>query len=1143
MAGQTIQTTIAINATVGNGFSKAGATLTELGTLVNGVSQQLIEFGKDSIGVYRDYEMSMTDAEVALSTTYGRGTTQLSSVMTQLDAAATEWAATTIFHTNDVGNAIAEAAHAGWDLDQIMSGIPAAMQLAQAGGIDLSEAVNYIVKATSAAGIGFEDMGNFIDLWAFAANSSATNIDEMGEAMLRMGSTMRFAGNPEELMTLIAVTANAGTVGSAAGTLIRNSMLRLIAPTDKAKEAMGELGATSEETAEIMGDEQLAAANARLAAQGFSAYDENGQLKSTLDTYRDLYVSLGEIAGGYENIEKNEDALGILAAIFPTRTITEALTLLRGAAEGYDGLYEAMMGGDAEGYGQYAADTMMDTLNGKIETFESKVERLKQLTGEELSGPLESLLGTLGGFVDTISGMDDGAFSVLVGGLTGLATAGPGLFIAAGAMRFIGAFVANPALVGGALGVAALAAALGALAAYSDVQFEGNFGQLELDLTTLKTNVDNLTTDAEEEYGQLKEHTDKINQLATEYQTAVTNFNSELATDVLTGKTLSKEDIGKLKGYGKALSDTVIQGIQESRQKSQTFLNLILGDTAEEGEFETYSDLYDSETEYYGGLLGEAQQIGEQIQQAIAKGLENDGVLDEAERSIIQDLEGRLNRIQAEIAERTAQADYYAGLEKAGRVSKDSMDEYMEYLAQNHADRTEEMNTLFDEQLGVARASYEKDLGHAVTDEEWQATDQYALIQQARQEAIQQIAEQTASLAQTAFNTLMGDSDLADSWAFARRVMEEAPKDENGNVDYDNIDWAGYIQRGEVPENFYKNLDTLQHGSWLFGLGPSEFGKMLEPWKDLPGVSEMYDMFSGGFFEGSGLGNLEGSAANFQQEHGGWTSSGQFGEFNEGHELEATVHADTSEVNSEIQSVQPDPIEAPVEPEVQGETQSPTMDPIPVEIKPYASGTDPVLGLAEQGVDVQVGGDVQQLTADITGFQGYNLMTYVDGDVSNLSAAITTQDGRTVRINGDASAVGSAIAAYENKTITVNIKANRMFSLPGSTSGYAEGGRATTASIFGEAGPEWAIPEEHSDSTAQLLDAARAASGFTWAELLARNGGLNANPTGTSRTLVYAPTIYAQNAEGVDEVLQQNKEQMDKWYREREMRDQMEVYA
>ena len=56
--------------------------------------------------------------------------------------------------------------------------------------------------------------------------------------------------------------------------------------------------------------------------------------------------------------------------------------------------------------------------------------------------------------------------------------------------------------------------------------------------------------------------------------------------------------------------------------------------------------------------------------------------------------------------------------------------------------------------------------------------------------------------------------------------------------------------------------------------------------------------------------------------------------------------------------------------------------------------------------------------------------------------------------------------------------------------GFAEGGRATTASIFGEAGAEWAIPEAHTNRTADLLNAARAASGFTWGDLISRYGGL-----------------------------------------------------
>ena len=110
---QTLQTTILINAELGNGFSKVGATLTELGSLANSMSDKLIDFGKESVDVYRNYEKSMKDAEVALSTTYGRNTSELSGVMKNLDASATEWAATTIFHTDDVADAISNAAHAG----------------------------------------------------------------------------------------------------------------------------------------------------------------------------------------------------------------------------------------------------------------------------------------------------------------------------------------------------------------------------------------------------------------------------------------------------------------------------------------------------------------------------------------------------------------------------------------------------------------------------------------------------------------------------------------------------------------------------------------------------------------------------------------------------------------------------------------------------------------------------------------------------------------------------------------------------------------------------------------------------------------------------------------------------------------------
>lgn len=66
---------------------------------------------------------------------------------------------------------------------------------------------------------------------------------------------------------------------------------------------------------------------------------------------------------------------------------------------------------------------------------------------------------------------------------------------------------------------------------------------------------------------------------------------------------------------------------------------------------------------------------------------------------------------------------------------------------------------------------------------------------------------------------------------------------------------------------------------------------------------------------------------------------------------------------------------------------------------------------------------------------------------------------------------------------------------------YAEGGRATMASIFGEAGPEWAIPERHDSRTLALLSSAAKASGFSAQEVA---GSMNGD------SIHFAPVINVQ---------------------------------
>ena len=107
---------------------------------------------------------------------------------------------------------------------------------------------------------------------------------------------------------------------------------------------------------------------------------------------------------------------------------------------------------------------------------------------------------------------------------------------------------------------------------------------------------------------------------------------------------------------------------------------------------------------------------------------------------------------------------------------------------------------------------------------------------------------------------------------------------------------------------------------------------------------------------------------------------------------------------------------------------------------------------------------------------------------------------------------------------------------------YAEGGRSDVPAVFGEAGAEWAIPEEHTQRTAQLLASAAKASGFTFAELLQRTGGLGGRES-ASVSFTFAPTIYAQDARGVSDALEKGKREMEAWFEARSRREERMSFA
>lgn len=1190
---QMLQTNIVINSRVGNGFANVGSTLMEMSSLVSGLSQQLIDFGKESTQVYRNYESAMRDAEVALSTAYGQGSKELAQVMANLDAAATQWAASTIFHTNDVASAISNAAHAGWNYEQIMSGLPAAMQLAQAGGIDLTTAINYVTKATTAAGVEFGDLGNFIDLWIFAANSSASTVDEFGQAMLRMGSTMQWASNPAELMTLIAATANAGTVGSEAGTLIRNSIMRLIAPTAKADKALHQLGATTLETAEVMNDENLFAAYEMLAENGFQGvFDENGNMRNVLDIYTDLAAVLGGMAGGVDKISKNEKTVKILASIFPTKTITEALNLINAAANGWDGLYDSMMNGAASGYGEYAATTMMDTLNGKIETFESKLERLKQLVGKELAPKLEQAMDFMGGIVDNLANMDEDKFGALVTGLTTVAALGPGLMTAGMVMRFIGALCTPTGAF--SLAVAALVAGTAAMREMQEADFKNQFGDMDFDAAGILDYIDSLGKEFTDASTEVNKYKDALDASVASYKTASSTFSAKIFEDMITGATLTDADKKELQKLGTEMYLQVKSAIANSTAESLSYWDMLF-----EGDEQnpTYLALTDATNSAYGEMIAEAEGISRDMREALTSAFNDDGTINQEEYNKFLNYMRQYNALMARAAAQAQEEENDIEMQMMLHKAQTAGIDDVKALAEQAAEKRDAI--IAEEEENFWREYY-RAKNNGATQEELDAAEakwnaRKALISAQYDDVISELFLSTiqqseqgdglnwlSNLATQVENGLSTDEalkmvvDKLGKSVYAGDAFTNSTTSDRAVLGRALGYWVANMGgedavEAKIADYEAKAADYKSQAGRARDAGNSSRADELQKSADEMQASadrmrHMYAMeqLANGFYAISRYGKegdwLNWIAGDFSTMYDKEVSVNIGGKSNQRQSaenvivggkpvLEMTKGIIAQLLGDDVSYADLKAIEkAPDEIAKQLGVNSTVAQTLSEAYKNVVESYDLEKVAADMGLDVSNG-----LRPD-NAFRAFYQLAY--GSFSQNAEEYLLSDEQqmktTVDVDADTSKLEEKVNMYDGKVITMYVALgnenelknsfgwrNRLYTTPL----FADGGRADEPSIFGEDGAEWAIPEEHSDRTARLLDAARAASGFTWAEILSRYGGMNANASNTPTTIVYSPTINATDATGVEQVLREDKRRFEKWLAEKQMRDSVEVYA
>lgn len=331
-----------------------GAGMVALGTMlasfVQQAAQAIGQFLGDTLQVGMSFDASMSQ----VAATMGVSVDQIQN----LTEYAQEMGASTAFSATQASEALNYMALAGYSVEESMAALPNVLNLAAAGNIDLARASDMVTDAQSALGMSFDELEGFIDQLAVTASTTNTSVEQLGDAILTVGGTSKMlSGGTRELNQALGILADNGLKGSEGGTMLRNVLLSLAAPTSAASSMLEELGV--------------------------QVYDAEGNMRSLEDIMGDFNAALDGMT--------SEQRTNAISSIFNTRDIKAVEALLGTTAERWDEVGAAI--DSAHGAAQRMADTQLDNLQGDVTMFQSALEGLQITLFHQVEPALRAVVG------------------------------------------------------------------------------------------------------------------------------------------------------------------------------------------------------------------------------------------------------------------------------------------------------------------------------------------------------------------------------------------------------------------------------------------------------------------------------------------------------------------------------------------------------------------------------------------------------------------------------------------------------------------------------------------------------------------------------------------------------------------------------
>lgn len=306
-------------------------------------------FAKSSVQAGMTFDKSMSQ----VAATMGKNVDEIDD----LREFAKKMGSETAFSASQAADALNYMALAGYDAETSMNMLPNVLNLAASGGMELARASDMITDTQSALGLSLSQTAELVDKMAKGASKTNTIVSQLGDAMLTVGGTAKMlSGGTTELATALGLLADNGTKGAEGGTALRNIILSLSAPTDKAAAALEDLGV--------------------------QAFDNNGKMRDLRSIFADFNSALSDMT----DAEKTQT----LSSIFNKVDLKSVNALLATSTDRWKEVSNAI--DNAAGSAEEMAKTQLDNLAGDVTIFKSALEGIQIALSDKLTPTLRKFV-------------------------------------------------------------------------------------------------------------------------------------------------------------------------------------------------------------------------------------------------------------------------------------------------------------------------------------------------------------------------------------------------------------------------------------------------------------------------------------------------------------------------------------------------------------------------------------------------------------------------------------------------------------------------------------------------------------------------------------------------------------------------------